>query len=59
MIAFLGILLALLVINAMLLIFSVNGDRERRSTPVQKVTPTLHHELASHSTTKSEYTEVV
>lgn len=59
MVAFLGILLTLLVINAVLLIFSVNGDQKRSSTPIQKVTQTLHPELASHSTTKSEYTEAV
>ncbi|GLU44075.1 hypothetical protein [Allomuricauda sp. NBRC 101325] len=59
MVLFVSILLGLLAINAILLIFSVNGAKERFLKPIQRVSETATTKLWVRETSETEYKEAV
>lgn len=56
---FLSLLFILLVINAILLIFSVNGAKERFKKPIQKISENSVPKLFPRETSESKYKEAV
>ncbi len=59
MITFFGILFILLIINALFLIFSVNGARDRFKKPLQKISGNPVSKLLSNDYSETEYKEAV
>lgn len=59
MTVFLTILFVLLGINAILLIFSVNGAKERFIKPIKKLSETSTPKLFPNEVVKTEYKEAV
>lgn len=59
MTVFLSILFALLAVNAILLIFSVNGAKERFAKPIQRISETSTRKLFPRETLENEYKEAV
>ncbi len=59
MVLFFSILLGLLAINAILLIFSVNGAKERFLKPIQRVSETTTTKLLLRESSETEYKEAV
>ena len=56
---FFVILLGLLTINAILIIFSVKGTRERFKKPIRKIKETSIPKLFPHESPETEYKEAV
>ena len=59
MVTFLTILFSLLAINAVLLIFSVNGAKERFGKPIQKISETSITKLFPRESPETEYKKAV
>ncbi len=59
MTTFISILFILLAINAILLIFSVNGAGERFRKPIQKISETSITKLFPRESSETEYKEAV
>lgn len=59
MASFLSILFILLAINAILLIFSVNGSSKRLKAPIQKLSESSITKLFPRETSETEYKEAV
>ncbi|WP_435623045.1 hypothetical protein [Flagellimonas sp.] len=59
MIAFFSILFILLAINAMLLIFSVNGARERFSKPIRKISESSVTNFLAKESAETKYKKAV
>lgn len=59
MTTFLSLLFILLAINAVLLIFSVNGTGERFRKPIQKISESSVTKLLPRETSETEYKEAV
>lgn len=59
MITFFGILFVLLSINALLLIFSVNGAKEMFKKPFQKLSETKTPRIITQEYLDGEYKEAV
>lgn len=59
MVTFLGILFGLLAINAVLLVFSVNGAKEQFVKPIQKISEISITKLFPHETSETEYKKAV
>ncbi|WP_127139218.1 hypothetical protein [Flagellimonas oceanensis] len=59
MTVFLSILFVLLAVNAILLIFSVNGAKERFTKPVQRISKTSTTRLFPREAMETEYKEAV
>ncbi len=59
MATFFILLFVLLAINAILLIFSVNGARERLRKPIQKISEASTTKLFPRETSETEYKEAV
>ena len=59
MIAFFSILFILLGINAMLLIFSVNGARERFSKPIRKISESTVTKFLPKESAETKYKKAV
>ena len=59
MTTFFSLLFILLAINAILLIFSVNGASERFRKPIQKISETSITKLFPRESSESEYKEAV
>lgn len=59
MASFLSILFILLAINAILLIFSVNGSGKRFKGPIQKLSESSITKLFPRETSETEYKEAV
>ncbi|WP_318311540.1 hypothetical protein [Flagellimonas crocea] len=59
MIVFLSILFSLLAVNAILLIFSVNGAKERFIKPIQRISETSTTKLFPREAVETEYKEAV
>gem|GEM_PF-1049069 len=55
MVTFLSILLILLTLNALLLIFSVNGAKERLKKPFRKIAESPATKLFALGQSKTEY----
>ena len=59
MVTFFTILFGLLFINAVLLIFSVNGAKERFEKPIQKISETVVTKLVPKVPSETEYKKAV
>ena len=59
MIAFFSILSVLLVINAILLIFSVNGSKESLKKPVKKISEASVAKLFPKESSEAKYKKAV
>jgi hypothetical protein len=59
MTVFLSILFVLLALNAILLIFSVNGAKERFTKPIQRISETTTAKLFPREAVETEYKEAV
>ncbi|MBA4746497.1 hypothetical protein GO009_09060 [Muricauda sp. TY007] len=59
MTVFLSILFVLLTINAVLLIFSVNGAKERFTKPMQRISENSTTKLFPREAVETEYKEAV
>ena len=59
MTTFISVLFILLAINAILLIFSVNGAGERFRKPIQKISETSITKLFPRESSETEYKEAV
>jgi len=59
MTVFLSILFVLLAVNAILLIFSVNGAKERFTKPAQRISKTSTTRLFPREAMETEYKEAV
>ncbi|MEM9000963.1 MAG: hypothetical protein AAGB24_11930 [Bacteroidota bacterium] len=59
MITFLSILFTLLAINALLLIFSVNGAREMFKKPIRKISEVTTLRISTRQYPESKYKEAV
>ncbi|MER3376265.1 MAG: hypothetical protein RIM83_16620 [Allomuricauda sp.] len=59
MTTFFSLLFILLAINALLLIFSVNGAGERFRKPIQRISETSITKLFPRETSETEYKEAV
>ncbi|MEM9363944.1 MAG: hypothetical protein AAGA43_14990 [Bacteroidota bacterium] len=59
MIAFFSILSVLLVINAILLIFSVNGSKESLKKPVRKISEASVAKLLPKESSQAKYKKAV
>jgi hypothetical protein len=59
MTVFFSILFVLLAINAILLIFSVNGAKERFLKPIQRISETSTTKLFPRETVEAEFKEAV
>nr|WP_297786136.1 hypothetical protein [uncultured Allomuricauda sp.] len=59
MTVFLSILFVLLAVNAILLIFSVNGAKERFTKPIQRISETSTTKLFPREAVETEYKEAV
>ncbi|WP_298999637.1 hypothetical protein ACOKFD_06685 [Flagellimonas sp. S174] len=59
MIAFFSILSVLLLVNAVLLIFSVNGAKESFKKPVKKITETSIPKLFPKESSEAKYKKAV
>lgn len=59
MVTFFGILFALLAVNAVLLIFSVNGASERFKKPIQKISETSVTKFFLRESSETEYKKAV
>nr|WP_299343610.1 hypothetical protein [Allomuricauda sp.] len=59
MIAFFTILSVLLAINALLLIFSINGAREKFRKPVQRISENSITKLISNESSETKYKKAV
>ncbi len=59
MTVFFSILFVLLVINAILLVFSVNGAKGRFIKPIQRISETSITKLFPREATETEYKEAV
>lgn len=56
---FLSILFVLLAVNAILLIFSVNGTGKRFMGPVQKISEGSNNKILPRETSETKYKEAV
>ncbi|TAI49451.1 hypothetical protein [Flagellimonas allohymeniacidonis] len=59
MIAFFTILFILLAINAFLLVFSVNGAKERFKKPIEPISDTSIAKLTPKESSEGEYKKAV
>ncbi|MCK0160326.1 hypothetical protein [Allomuricauda sp. F6463D] len=59
MTVFFSILFVLLTINAILLIFSVNGAKERLLKPIKKLSEITSTKILPHEAVQTEYKEAV
>ncbi|MBW8243350.1 hypothetical protein K1F50_11105 [Muricauda oceani] len=59
MTVFFGILFVLLAINAILLIFSVNGAKERFVKPIQRISEASSTKIFPREAVETEYKEAV
>lgn len=59
MTVFLSILFVLLTVNAILLIFSVNGAKERFTKPAERISKISTTRLFPRETLETEYKEAV
>ncbi len=59
MITFFGILFGLLLVNALLILFSVNGDKEMFKKPPQRLKETKTPSVLSREYLETEYKEAV
>ncbi|RDY60918.1 hypothetical protein [Flagellimonas nanhaiensis] len=59
MVTFFAILFGLLFINAVLLIFSINGAREKFEKPIQKISDTVVTKLVPGESPETEYKKAV
>jgi len=59
MTVFLSILFVLLAVNAILLIFSVNGAKERFTKPIQRISQTSTTKFFPREVMETEYKEAV
>ncbi|SHG17061.1 hypothetical protein SAMN04488116_0067 [Flagellimonas flava] len=59
MITFFGLLFVLLAINAILLIFSVNGASERFRKPIQRISEKSVTKLLPRDRSETEYKKAV
>ena len=59
MTVFFSILFILLTVNAILLIFSVNGAKEKFTKPIRKISETGTTKLFPREVVKTEYKEAV
>ena len=59
MIAFFTILFALLAINALLLMFSVNGARDRFKKPISRISEASFTKVLPNEASETEYKKAV
>ncbi|HBU77424.1 MAG TPA: hypothetical protein DEF18_04925 [Muricauda sp.] len=59
MTVFFSILFVLLAVNAILLIFSVNGTKKRFTKPIQRISDISTTKLFPRETVETEYKEAV
>ncbi len=59
MIAFFTVLFVLLAINAFLLVFSVNGTKERFKKPIERISETSIAKLTPKESPEGEYKKAV
>ncbi|MEQ5789601.1 hypothetical protein J4E06_00960 [Muricauda sp. NFXS6] len=59
MTVFFSILFVLLAVNAVLLIFSVNGAKERFTKPIQRISETSTTKFFPREAIETEYKEAV